>query len=238
MSIGLYSHTTRATGTVLTAAIYNSDHQNHITNSNPTMTGGYSDTLTQHQLTTDPGLLGTEILAGNMAVELEQLRFVISRIIGKAQWYEAPDLDIVAIDALFVGGAHTHAIADIVNLQTTLNALQASIDIKEPLGETVGVNSQTGTFYTLVLTDKGKIIEMSNVAANTLTIPANASVQFPINSRIDLVQMGSGQTAVVAAGGVTIRSEDSKLKINKRYGAVTMYKRGSDEWVLVGNLAL
>ena len=87
MSQGLYSHTTRATGTVLTAAIYNSDHQNHITNQNPSMSGAYSDNLTQHQLNTDPGGLGTEVLATDMGVELEQLRFCIKRITGAAQWY-------------------------------------------------------------------------------------------------------------------------------------------------------
>ena len=90
MSVGLYSHTTRAIGTVLTAAIYNSDHTNHITNQNPVMTGAYSDSVGQYQTNTDPGGVGSESLAGNLAGELERLRFAIKRITGKAQWYVAP----------------------------------------------------------------------------------------------------------------------------------------------------
>ena len=90
MSGGLYSHTTRAIGTVLTAAIYNADHVNHITNQNPTMTGAYSDNVGQYQSVVDPGGVGSESLAGNLAGELERLRFAIKRITGKAQWYVAP----------------------------------------------------------------------------------------------------------------------------------------------------
>lgn len=94
MSTGLYSHTTRATGTVLTAAIYNSDHQNHITNLNPTMMGGYGDSIGQMQAMSDPGGLGSEVLAGNLAAELEHLRFSIARIQGTTHWYEAPATDL------------------------------------------------------------------------------------------------------------------------------------------------
>ena len=49
----------------------------------------------------------------------------------------------------------------------------------EPLGEVTAINTQTGTTYTLALADKGKIVEMNNASANTLTIPTNASVAFP-----------------------------------------------------------
>lgn len=100
MSTGLYSHTTRGTGTVLTAAIYNSDHVNHITNQNPSMTGAYSDNVSQMQATSDPGGLGTEVLAGSLAEEIEYLRFAINRIVGKTRWYEAPSTDLENIPQL------------------------------------------------------------------------------------------------------------------------------------------
>ncbi len=90
MSTGLYSHTTRATGTVLTAAIYNSDHVNHITNQNPLMTGAYSDNASQMQTNTDPGAVGSESLASSLGGELERIRFVIKRLAGGAQWYSTP----------------------------------------------------------------------------------------------------------------------------------------------------
>ena len=45
---------------------------------------------------------------------------------------------------------------------------------------------QTGTAYTLVLADAFKLVAMNNAAANTLTVPPNSSVAFPIGTRIDL----------------------------------------------------
>lgn len=90
MSSGLYSHTTRGTGTVLTAAIYNADHANHITNQNPTMTGAHADSVAQYQANVDPGGIGSEVLPTNLAGEIERLRFAIKRLTGKAQWYAAP----------------------------------------------------------------------------------------------------------------------------------------------------
>lgn len=90
MSSGLYSHTTRGVGTVLTAAIYNADHVNHITNHNPLQMGGYSDSVAEMQNAVNPGSLGSESLATSMAEELARLRFVIARITGETHWYEAP----------------------------------------------------------------------------------------------------------------------------------------------------
>lgn len=92
MSTGNYSHTTRAVGTILTATIYNSDHQNHITNQNPTGTGAYSDTASQMRLVTNPGSVGSESLATSLAGELERLRFILkfytTGITGGHFWYE------------------------------------------------------------------------------------------------------------------------------------------------------
>lgn len=100
---------------------------------------------------------------------------------------------------------------------------------------TVPENAQTGTTYTLVLTDAGKMVTLSNAAAITLTIPTNASVAFPTNTRIDLAQFGAGQVTVGGAG-VTIRSSGSKLKLAGQYSGATLWKKGTDEWLLVGDI--
>lgn len=97
-------------------------------------------------------------------------------------------------------------------------------------------NAQTGTAYTLVLADTGKMVTMSNAAAITLTVPANATVAFPVNTRIDLIQWGAGQVTVAAAVGVTIRSKGSKLKLSGQYAGATLWKKATDEWLLVGDM--
>ena len=97
-------------------------------------------------------------------------------------------------------------------------------------------NAQTGTTYTLVLTDVAKVVSLTNAASITLTIPTNASVAFPTGTQILLYQGGAGQVTVGGAG-VTIRSQGSKLKITGQYGVAGLLKVGTDEWVLFGNTA-
>lgn len=114
-------------------------------------------------------------------------------------------------------------------------ATQTALDAKEVLGEYTGINTQTGS-YTLVLGDKGKLIEMNVGSANNLTIPPNSSVAFPVKSRIDISQLGAGQTTIVAGGGVTIRSSGAKLKLTGQYSGGSLVKRATDEWVLFGDI--
>ena len=97
---GLYSHTTRADGLILTANIYNADHQNHIDNAIPGQFDDYSATVGQMQSTADPGESGTESQATTLAGELERLRFMLAEITGKTYWYQSPD---VSLDELAFG---------------------------------------------------------------------------------------------------------------------------------------
>jgi hypothetical protein len=99
----------------------------------------------------------------------------------------------------------------------------------------MATSAQTAS-YTLVLADKAKVVEMSVGSANNLTVPTNSSVAFPTGTQIHIVQTGSGQTTVVAAGGVTINSATT-LKLRARWSAATLIKRDTDTWVLVGDLA-
>lgn len=90
----LYTHTTRATGTILTATIYNGDHQNHIDNGIPAQLDDYSGNVPQMQTATDPGEVGSESLATSMAGEFERLRYAIKDIKGTTQWYESPAVQL------------------------------------------------------------------------------------------------------------------------------------------------
>lgn len=94
---GLYSHTTRTTGTTLTAAIYNADHQNHIDNHTPAKMDDYSSSVAVMQTTTDPGEDGTESQATTLAGEIERLRFAIAEIKGTTYWYETANTDLLAV---------------------------------------------------------------------------------------------------------------------------------------------
>jgi hypothetical protein len=98
-------------------------------------------------------------------------------------------------------------------------------------------NVQTGTSYTLVLGDAFKLVTIANASANTLTVPLNSSVAFPVGTRVDVGQDGAGQTTIAATGGVTIRTPET-LKLRKQWGKATLIKRATDTWDLEGNLEL
>jgi hypothetical protein len=96
----------------------------------------------------------------------------------------------------------------------------------------IGQNLQTGTSYTLALTDAGKMIEMNNAAANTLTIPANTLVAFPVDTRIDVCQFGAGQTTV----GITTDTLRGDPKSPGQYKLMSLWKRSATQWVISGGI--
>lgn len=102
--------------------------------------------------------------------------------------------------------------------------------------ENIERNTQTGTTYTLVIGDAGKMVTLNNASAITLTIPANASVAFPVGTRIDFAQLGAGQVTFAITSD-TLRSSGSKLKLTGQYSGATIYKLASTEWILIGDIA-
>lgn len=116
----------------------------------------------------------------------------------------------------------------------TSGAVTLSFDYA--VGNQAVENAQTGTTYTLVLSDAGKMVTMTNASSNTLTVPPNSSVAFAVNTRIDLIQYGAGNTTIAAGAGVTIYSSGSKLKLNGQYSGASLWKKSTDTWVLVGDI--
>lgn len=100
----------------------------------------------------------------------------------------------------------------------------------------LATNAQTGTTYTTVLADQGKLVELSNASSITLTVPLNSSVAYPTGSQINLLQTGAGQVTVAGAGGVTVNATPG-LKLRAQWSAATLIKRGTDTWVLIGDLS-
>lgn len=99
----------------------------------------------------------------------------------------------------------------------------------------ISTSAQTAS-YTLVLADKNKIVEMNVAGANTLTVPPNASVAFPVGSQIQVLQTGAGQCTITAGAGVTVNGTPG-LKVRAQWSYVTLIKRATDTWVVVGDLS-
>lgn len=99
---------------------------------------------------------------------------------------------------------------------------------------TQAIDAQTGTTYTLILTDQNSLVTMSNSSANTLTVPANASVAFPIGAQVTVEQTGTGITTIAAAGGVTINGAAGVLTLGGRYAFATLTKTATNTWSTAG----
>ena len=91
--------------------------------------------------------------------------------------------------------------------------------------------------YTLALTDKNKFIKMTSGSANTVTVPTNASVAFPVGSQIHIIQYGAGKTQILpVAGTPTIYGTPGQF-LRAQYSSATLLKCDTNIWMLMGDLS-
>ena len=114
-------------------------------------------------------------------------------------------------------------------------------DLNDTFASKMGVafliNAQTGTTYTFVLADQGKLITAANASPITLTVPPNSSVAFPVGTQIHVIQTGAGQVTFAQGSGVTINSFNSEKKIEGNGGMAVCIKTATNTWQLAGLLA-
>jgi hypothetical protein len=102
---------------------------------------------------------------------------------------------------------------------------------------TLSFNAQTGTTYTLVASDLGKLVTLSNASGITLTVPPSV---FATGNIINIQQIGVGQVTFAQGAGVTITStgaSSSAPKITARYGAATVICTASNTFTVIGGLS-
>ena len=107
-------------------------------------------------------------------------------------------------------------------------ATQTALDSK--LNRTVLTNPQSGS-YQIVVGDAFKLIEMSG--GGTLTILDSSS--FATGTTIDVLQTSDSQV-LIAGSGFTPDSTPG-LKLRARWSSATLLKRGTNSWVVMGDLS-
>lgn len=91
---------------------------------------------------------------------------------------------------------------------------------------------------TLILTDASKFIYMDRATADTLLIPTNASVAFPIDTEIMIMWYGAG-TPVIASQTSDVHLNGSaadSTSISAQFKPVCLKKKATNEWVIFGGL--
>ena len=94
--------------------------------------------------------------------------------------------------------------------------------------EVTSINYQNAN-YQLALSDAGGLVQMDTTSAGlSLTVPANATVAFPIGTLIYVENLGPNIVTLSPAGGVTI--EGTGLILWQQYQFLVLVKDGTDSW--------
>jgi hypothetical protein len=121
--------------------------------------------------------------------------------------------DLQNIPSTFTPSAHLHQSTDITNV----------------------VKEETGTSYSLLSSDAGKLVKFSNDAAITFTID-NA---LQVNQKVDVYRKGAGVLTFAPGAGVTLQGAGStgvSFKMPTRYSAATIYCESSGVYIIIGNV--
>lgn len=102
-----------------------------------------------------------------------------------------------------------------------------------PESQRIGVNNQTGTTYTAVATDAGKMIRCNNAAAIALTLPTGGA--YTVGDVVMVRQVGAGQ--VTAAGGTLNIKSGASAKTRAQGCCMLLHYVGVDTWDVDGDLA-
>ena len=106
---------------------------------------------------------------------------------------------------------------------------------KEGVPSRTPIITKTDSYTLSALTERDSLIEMGKATAQTVTIPTNASVAYPVGTSIDILQTGAGQVTIAGAGGVTVNSTPG-LKLRTQWSSATLFKRAENTWVVFGDL--
>jgi hypothetical protein len=122
-------------------------------------------------------------------------------------------------------------LAGIAATQTLTNKTLTSPKINLTL------NPQTGTTYTLVAADSGKLVTSSNASAVTITVPPSI---FAAGEQINIQSIGAGITSLAQGAGVTITSTGTTStapSLRAQYSACTVICTASNTFTVIGDLS-
>lgn len=143
------------------------------------------------------------------------------------------DQELVA-DSTYLVSDGTSDIILTIGLQnngSTLSSLaQSSLDAKQD--KTKGVNLQTGTTYTFLASDVGKIVKLTNASGITATVPSGLGAGF----HCKVIQGGAGQVTF-AGSGATVPNRSTHTKIAGQNGVVSLESAVADAVHLSGDTA-
>jgi tryptophan synthase beta subunit len=147
---------------------------------------------------------------------------------------ESSSLRTVGVGDVIFAGPSIKSLTDIEGAVNTVENLTAALQYPS-LGNTNAVVS--GTTYTTVLADANTYIDTTSASATAITIPANATVAYPVGTTIVVTQKAAGQVTVsVTTDTLNYYSPSSAgtCQTAGQWAAVTLRKVTSTAWIAYG----
>lgn len=124
---------------------------------------------------------------------------------------------------------------DVLSLTTGLpigSVTAASVDALRDVPATSITSS-----YTLVLSDRGKSIDFTGVGSHTVTIPANASVAFPIGSVVTITNVSNNSLSIAILNDTLHQAGTAGIgaRTLAPYGVATARKTAATAWIIGGS---
>jgi len=94
------------------------------------------------------------------------------------------------------------------------------------------INPQTGTTYTLLASDNGGIVTLSNASPITVTIAPGLGASFACLA----IQLGAGQVTFVPGGGVTLNALGALFHTSGQFAFVNVLAYSANNFLLAGQI--
>jgi hypothetical protein len=177
------------------------------------------------------------------ATALTTANITDTRVLVTTNIPESGDISAVVAGTGLSGGGSSGSVTLSIDTAVTVDLTTAQTLTNKTLTSpliNLGINAQTGTTYTTVLADNGKLTTLTNASAIAVTIPPNSSVAYPVGAQINMAQLGAGQVTVSGGVGVTVVSTGataSAPKARVQYSTLTAVQTSTDNWLIMGDIS-
>ena len=119
----------------------------------------------------------------------------------------------------------------------TAGEVLAAADVNLYLSNEVTLTASTATSYTVLTSDRNKILEFDSASNSTVTI--GTATAFQAGERVDILQDGAGTVRIVREGtAISLAGRGTAgtaYTIGQRYDAVSVICVGTNSYRIIGN---